>query len=177
MRAQEQAEKDAERIYFGLRRRHVQTNLISLWFKQVKPTCCSPCRRLNIWYAQQKWKWSGPFTFFLSCEHWFLFSPLFSSPSRYSPLIHLSTRHLGLDLVPRKEFEMVDPDQISISELYKLVSRARWFLKDRRGMFEGIWNGIRTESEGVVAKLGVRRRQRNEELLCFPLRIRLFFFK
>ncbi|CAG11288.1 unnamed protein product [Tetraodon nigroviridis] len=28
--------------------------------------------------------------------------------------------HLGLDLVPRKEFEMVDPDQISISELYKL---------------------------------------------------------
>uniref|UniRef100_A0A3Q1BPJ7 C2 DOCK-type domain-containing protein n=1 Tax=Amphiprion ocellaris TaxID=80972 RepID=A0A3Q1BPJ7_AMPOC len=29
--------------------------------------------------------------------------------------------HLGLDLVPRKEFEMVDPDQISISELYKLV--------------------------------------------------------
>lgn len=31
-------------------------------------------------------------------------------------------RHLGLDLVPRKEFEMVDPDQISISELHKLVS-------------------------------------------------------
>uniref|UniRef100_A0AAQ4QWB1 Dedicator of cytokinesis 3 n=1 Tax=Gasterosteus aculeatus aculeatus TaxID=481459 RepID=A0AAQ4QWB1_GASAC len=28
--------------------------------------------------------------------------------------------HLGLDLVPRKEFEMVDPDQISISELHKL---------------------------------------------------------
>uniref|UniRef100_A0A671Y7H4 Dedicator of cytokinesis 3 n=1 Tax=Sparus aurata TaxID=8175 RepID=A0A671Y7H4_SPAAU len=28
--------------------------------------------------------------------------------------------HLGLDLVPRKEFEMVEPDQISISELYKL---------------------------------------------------------
>jgi len=26
-----------------------------------------------------------------------------------------------MDLVPRKEFEMVDPDQISISELYKLV--------------------------------------------------------
>lgn len=33
----------------------------------------------------------------------------------------LSIRHLGLDLVPRKEFEMVDPDQISVSELYKLV--------------------------------------------------------
>lgn len=30
-------------------------------------------------------------------------------------------RHLGLDLVPRKEFEMVDPEQISVSELYKLV--------------------------------------------------------
>uniref|UniRef100_A0A8C7GGV2 Dedicator of cytokinesis 3 n=1 Tax=Oncorhynchus kisutch TaxID=8019 RepID=A0A8C7GGV2_ONCKI len=29
--------------------------------------------------------------------------------------------HLGLDLVPRKEFEMVDQDHISVSELYKLV--------------------------------------------------------
>uniref|UniRef100_A0A8C7S616 Dedicator of cytokinesis 3 n=1 Tax=Oncorhynchus mykiss TaxID=8022 RepID=A0A8C7S616_ONCMY len=28
--------------------------------------------------------------------------------------------HLGLDLVPRKEFEMVDPDHISASELYKM---------------------------------------------------------
>lgn len=31
-------------------------------------------------------------------------------------------RHLGLDLVPRKEFEMVDPDQFSVSDLYKMVS-------------------------------------------------------
>lgn len=30
-------------------------------------------------------------------------------------------RHLGLDLVPRKEFEMVDEDQISVSDLYKMV--------------------------------------------------------
>uniref|UniRef100_A0AAR2JE00 Dedicator of cytokinesis 3 n=1 Tax=Pygocentrus nattereri TaxID=42514 RepID=A0AAR2JE00_PYGNA len=30
--------------------------------------------------------------------------------------------HLGLDLVPRKEFEMVDPDQFSVSDLYKMVS-------------------------------------------------------
>uniref|UniRef100_A0A8C9XLC6 Dedicator of cytokinesis 3 n=1 Tax=Sander lucioperca TaxID=283035 RepID=A0A8C9XLC6_SANLU len=29
--------------------------------------------------------------------------------------------HLGLDLVPRKEFEMVDEDQISVSDLYKMV--------------------------------------------------------
>uniref|UniRef100_A0A8C2KWU3 Dedicator of cytokinesis 3 n=1 Tax=Cyprinus carpio TaxID=7962 RepID=A0A8C2KWU3_CYPCA len=28
--------------------------------------------------------------------------------------------HLGLDLVPRKEFEMVDADQISVSDLYKM---------------------------------------------------------
>uniref|UniRef100_A0AAX7VTN7 Dedicator of cytokinesis 3 n=1 Tax=Astatotilapia calliptera TaxID=8154 RepID=A0AAX7VTN7_ASTCA len=28
--------------------------------------------------------------------------------------------HLGLDLVPRKEFEMVDEDQISVSDLYKM---------------------------------------------------------
>uniref|UniRef100_A0A671Y7F9 Dedicator of cytokinesis 3 n=1 Tax=Sparus aurata TaxID=8175 RepID=A0A671Y7F9_SPAAU len=33
--------------------------------------------------------------------------------------------HLGLDLVPRKEFEMVEPDQISISELYKLHVSSR----------------------------------------------------
>uniref|UniRef100_A0A3Q3F4H7 Dedicator of cytokinesis 3 n=1 Tax=Labrus bergylta TaxID=56723 RepID=A0A3Q3F4H7_9LABR len=33
--------------------------------------------------------------------------------------------HLGLDLIPRKEFEMVDPDQISISELYKLHVSSR----------------------------------------------------
>uniref|UniRef100_A0AAR2JSH2 Dedicator of cytokinesis 3 n=1 Tax=Pygocentrus nattereri TaxID=42514 RepID=A0AAR2JSH2_PYGNA len=30
--------------------------------------------------------------------------------------------HLGLDLVPRKDFEMVDADQISVSDLYKMVS-------------------------------------------------------
>uniref|UniRef100_A0A674K0Z6 Dedicator of cytokinesis 4 n=1 Tax=Terrapene triunguis TaxID=2587831 RepID=A0A674K0Z6_9SAUR len=30
---------------------------------------------------------------------------------------------LGLDLVPRKEYAMVDPDEISITELYRLVSR------------------------------------------------------
>uniref|UniRef100_A0A8C1C6Q7 Dedicator of cytokinesis 3 n=2 Tax=Cyprinus carpio TaxID=7962 RepID=A0A8C1C6Q7_CYPCA len=37
--------------------------------------------------------------------------------------------HLGLDLVPRKEFEMVDADQISVSDLYKMVSTltaSRW---------------------------------------------------
>ncbi|KAG2460028.1 DOCK4 protein, partial [Polypterus senegalus] len=28
---------------------------------------------------------------------------------------------LGLDLVPRKEFSMVDPDEISVTELYKLM--------------------------------------------------------
>ncbi|CAB1336119.1 unnamed protein product, partial [Coregonus sp. 'balchen'] len=32
--------------------------------------------------------------------------------------------HLGLDLVPRKEFEMVDPDNISVSELYKMDTQA-----------------------------------------------------
>uniref|UniRef100_A0A8C6LA34 Dedicator of cytokinesis 3 n=1 Tax=Nothobranchius furzeri TaxID=105023 RepID=A0A8C6LA34_NOTFU len=33
--------------------------------------------------------------------------------------------HLGLDLVPRKEFEMVDEDQISVSDLYKMNTRQR----------------------------------------------------
>uniref|UniRef100_A0A8C9UA53 Dedicator of cytokinesis 3 n=1 Tax=Scleropages formosus TaxID=113540 RepID=A0A8C9UA53_SCLFO len=31
--------------------------------------------------------------------------------------------HLGLDLVPRQEFVMVDEDQISVSDLYKMVGR------------------------------------------------------
>uniref|UniRef100_A0A8C6U571 Dedicator of cytokinesis 4b n=1 Tax=Neogobius melanostomus TaxID=47308 RepID=A0A8C6U571_9GOBI len=30
---------------------------------------------------------------------------------------------LGLDLVPRREFSMVDPDEISVTELYRLVSK------------------------------------------------------
>uniref|UniRef100_A0A8C6PSX6 Dedicator of cytokinesis 3 n=1 Tax=Nothobranchius furzeri TaxID=105023 RepID=A0A8C6PSX6_NOTFU len=38
--------------------------------------------------------------------------------------------HLGLDLVPRKEFEMVDPDQISVSELYKLVCQLKLLSKN-----------------------------------------------
>uniref|UniRef100_A0A3Q1HVL6 Uncharacterized protein n=1 Tax=Anabas testudineus TaxID=64144 RepID=A0A3Q1HVL6_ANATE len=33
--------------------------------------------------------------------------------------------HLGLDLVPRKEFEMVDEDQISVSDLYKMHLSSR----------------------------------------------------
>ncbi|XP_061689804.1 dedicator of cytokinesis protein 3 isoform X3 [Syngnathoides biaculeatus] len=33
--------------------------------------------------------------------------------------------HLGLDLVPRKEFEMVDENQISVSDLYKLHLSSR----------------------------------------------------
>uniref|UniRef100_A0A3B4D5M2 Dedicator of cytokinesis 3 n=1 Tax=Pygocentrus nattereri TaxID=42514 RepID=A0A3B4D5M2_PYGNA len=33
--------------------------------------------------------------------------------------------HLGLDLVPRKDFEMVDADQISVSDLYKMHLSSR----------------------------------------------------
>uniref|UniRef100_A0A3Q3LP42 Dedicator of cytokinesis protein 3-like n=1 Tax=Mastacembelus armatus TaxID=205130 RepID=A0A3Q3LP42_9TELE len=33
--------------------------------------------------------------------------------------------HLGLDLVPRKEFDMVDEDQISVSDLYKMHLSSR----------------------------------------------------
>lgn len=39
----------------------------------------------------------------------------------YLPLFLLFCRHLGLDLVPRKDFEVVDSDQISVSDLYKMV--------------------------------------------------------
>uniref|UniRef100_A0A8C7FEC3 Dedicator of cytokinesis 3 n=1 Tax=Oncorhynchus kisutch TaxID=8019 RepID=A0A8C7FEC3_ONCKI len=39
---------------------------------------------------------------------------------------HVTLRlHLGLDLVPRKEFEMVDADQISVSDLYKMHLSSR----------------------------------------------------
>lgn len=37
-------------------------------------------------------------------------------------VVFIFTRHLGLDLVPRKDFEVVDSDQISVSDLYKMVS-------------------------------------------------------
>lgn len=36
-------------------------------------------------------------------------------------LVSFVCRQLGLDLVPRQEFSMVDPDEISVTELYRLV--------------------------------------------------------
>uniref|UniRef100_A0A8C3LVU7 Dedicator of cytokinesis 3 n=1 Tax=Chrysolophus pictus TaxID=9089 RepID=A0A8C3LVU7_CHRPC len=57
---------------------------------------------------------------------------------------HLTVRldwgneHLGLDLVPRKDFEVVDSDQISVSDLYKMVrnlweiSLSRMLLNDSK---------------------------------------------
>lgn len=44
---------------------------------------------------------------------------------------HLSSRQLGLDLVPRKEYVVVDPEDVSITELYRLVGTGglgSWFL-------------------------------------------------
>lgn len=35
--------------------------------------------------------------------------------------VFVCDRQLGLDLVPRRDFGMVDPDEISITELYRLV--------------------------------------------------------
>ncbi|KAL8221317.1 UNVERIFIED_CONTAM: Dedicator of cytokinesis protein 4 [Gekko kuhli] len=35
---------------------------------------------------------------------------------------------LGLDLVPRKEYAMVDPEEISITELYRLVYKGAWLI-------------------------------------------------
>uniref|UniRef100_A0A663F6Q8 Dedicator of cytokinesis 3 n=1 Tax=Aquila chrysaetos chrysaetos TaxID=223781 RepID=A0A663F6Q8_AQUCH len=49
---------------------------------------------------------------------------------------HLTVRldwgneHLGLDLVPRKDFEVVDSDQISVSDLYKMVRNLTWGEKE-----------------------------------------------
>lgn len=115
---------------------------------------------------------SSPFSYHAAID----FSPLrcFSFPlSALSPNPSL-TRHLGLDLVPRKEFEMVDPDQISISELYKLVSRARWFLKQLlRNVLKGFEMAL---GRNQKAKLQVWRNQSTAEPLRSPLRLRLFFF-
>ncbi|KAK5934693.1 hypothetical protein CgunFtcFv8_015065 [Champsocephalus gunnari] len=51
--------------------------------------------------------------------------------------------HMGLDLVPRKEFEMVDEDQISVSDLYKMHLSSRHSVQqsttqaDGRGQRQG----------------------------------------
>lgn len=37
-------------------------------------------------------------------------------------LMLMCYRQLCLDLVPRREFSMVDPEEISVTELYRLVS-------------------------------------------------------
>lgn len=53
----------------------------------------------------------------------FISIPLFLPLSlNYVYILHSFNRHLGLDLVPRKDFEMVDADQISVSDLYKMAS-------------------------------------------------------
>lgn len=65
-----------------------------------------------------------------NCRHDVLCLPLF---------FLFFCRHLGLDLVPRKDFEVVDSDQISVSDLYKMV-RNLWEIplsfhtgRERRG--------------------------------------------
>lgn len=46
----------------------------------------------------------------------------------YLLLFRFSCRQLGLDLVPRKEYAMVDPEEISITELYRLVCECNiWY--------------------------------------------------
>lgn len=47
---------------------------------------------------------------------------VFFAASVYASSLTLCFRQLGLDLVPRREFSMVDPDEISVTELYRLVS-------------------------------------------------------
>lgn len=50
--------------------------------------------------------------------------PWFHSLPHCVYMLYVSVRYrqLGLDLVPRREFSMVDPDEISVTELYRLVS-------------------------------------------------------
>ncbi|KAF5890920.1 dedicator of cytokinesis protein 3 isoform X1, partial [Clarias magur] len=45
--------------------------------------------------------------------------------------------HLGLDLVPRKEFEMVDADQISVSDLYKMHLSSRHSVQQSTSQGDG----------------------------------------
>uniref|UniRef100_UPI00358F211C dedicator of cytokinesis protein 3-like n=1 Tax=Myxine glutinosa TaxID=7769 RepID=UPI00358F211C len=43
--------------------------------------------------------------------------------------LNWGNQQLGLDLVPRKDYDMVDPEMISVAELYRLALLARWFQK------------------------------------------------
>lgn len=63
---------------------------------------------------------------FLFCLSDIIFSLPPSPPPSPTPSLTplpLSLRHLGLDLVPRKDFETVDEEQISVSDLYKMVHK------------------------------------------------------
>lgn len=116
------SQKQAERIHLGLRCLGKSVKSLILAGKTNMLLFMQAPQHL-IHATEVKMKWT---------LHLFLITPALISPlsAVFLPLSLPSsnpslTRHLGLDLVPRKEFEMVDPDQISISELYKLVSRAR----------------------------------------------------
>lgn len=66
----------------------------------------SICRFCSIQWIFRSWMW---------ITYWYVYYP--------SHLVSLFYRQLCLDLVPRREFSMVDPDEISVTELYRLVNR------------------------------------------------------
>ena len=53
----------------------------------------------------------------------FLSIYLMKLKTNFSTHLNFFDRKLGLDLVPRVEGEMVDPDNVSVVELYQVVSR------------------------------------------------------
>uniref|UniRef100_A0A3B3HAR2 Dedicator of cytokinesis 3 n=1 Tax=Oryzias latipes TaxID=8090 RepID=A0A3B3HAR2_ORYLA len=73
--------------------------------------------------------------------------------------------HLGLDLVPRKDFEMVDEDQISVSDLYKMV----------RPLFSGSLHHLSSDSNRSVwtSSLEGRTFQNKTHILPFAGRMLL----
>uniref|UniRef100_A0A8C8CBE8 Dedicator of cytokinesis 3 n=1 Tax=Oncorhynchus tshawytscha TaxID=74940 RepID=A0A8C8CBE8_ONCTS len=90
--------------------------------------------------------------------------------------------HLGLDLVPRKEFEMVDADQISVSDLYKMVEPCRIpiphhlfvslksFTYNTMGEDTDVFFSLYDLREGKQIRCFLEMFPRDVSYLCFPYR-------
>ncbi|TWW64579.1 Dedicator of cytokinesis protein 4 [Takifugu flavidus] len=72
---------------------------------------------------------------------------------------------LCLDLVPRQEFSMVDPDEISVTELYRLVSRP----PPPTSFFPADMGELCGKGEEVKRLLEGQRGQKAEGQLCLDL--------
>ncbi|MGH0177420.1 UNVERIFIED_CONTAM: hypothetical protein FKN15_075251, partial [Acipenser sinensis] len=80
--------------------------------------------------------------------------------------------HLGLDLVPRKEFEMADAEQISVSDLYKMVGEGGVGEEKRRGGSKKHLSSRHSVQQSTSQ--GDSMRQRHGEACRIPIPHHLF---